>query len=242
VLQGKSETELNALLAKVTLAASNFRNLFPNDNDPEVGMRYRNAERHHSEFRDLQTELLIPTIDHGQKFALSFYYVKIMGAIHLVLQTRATFKILPEDGEKVTAYIVYRGQHCQEVENWRTADNQNVQMTKDSREYREAYSRAFEAARLPKSAKPPWISETTFRVLHSLKIPCTTRFDREQYDKTYADAREEFGRYHFNTNLHTIIDFYRAARAFESKARMAGLQATIFPMVVGHDPAHSSLV
>jgi hypothetical protein len=35
VIQGKSDVELDALLAKVTLAASNFRDLFPNDNDPE---------------------------------------------------------------------------------------------------------------------------------------------------------------------------------------------------------------
>jgi hypothetical protein len=107
-----------------------------------------------------------------------------------VFQTRATFKIVTEDGEKVTAYIVHRGQHCQEVETWRKADSQNMQMTKDTREYREAYSRAFEAARLPNSAKPAWVSETTFSVLHSLKVPGTTRMDRELYDSTFKAARE----------------------------------------------------
>jgi hypothetical protein len=220
VLQEKSDVELDALLAKVNLAASNFRNLFPNDNEPEVGMRHRNEERHF-EFKDLQIELLIPTIEHGRKFALSFYYGKILAAIHGVMQTRATFKITDEDGAKVTAYIVYWGQHCQEVSTWRKADNQNVQMAKDSKEYREAYRTAFEAARLPNAAKPPWISETTFNVLPSLKVPCTTRLDTKQYDSTFKAAREEFGRYHFNTNRHTIIDFFRAARNFASKSRFS---------------------
>ncbi len=59
VLQGKSLIELDALLAKVNLAASTFRSLFPGDNEPEVGIRHRNAERH-SEFLEIQTELLVP--------------------------------------------------------------------------------------------------------------------------------------------------------------------------------------
>jgi hypothetical protein len=72
VLQGKSIIELDAFLAKVNLAASNFRSLFPADNEPEIGLRHRNAE-HHSEFVEVQTELLIPTISQGRMFALSFY-------------------------------------------------------------------------------------------------------------------------------------------------------------------------
>ncbi len=85
VLQGKSDVELDALLAKVILAASNFRDLFPSDHEPEVAMRHRNEERH-PEFRDLQIELLIPNIEHGRKFALSFYYGKILAVIHSVVQ------------------------------------------------------------------------------------------------------------------------------------------------------------
>ena len=218
LLQGKSPVELDALLAKVNLAASTFRALFPGDNEPEVGIRHRNAERH-SEFQDLQTELLIPTIEQGRMFALSFYYGRILGAINGIIQCRNNFKIIPEDGEKVTAYIVHRGQHCLEVTNFRTADDQNVQMSKDTREYREAYNRAFEVAQLRNSSKPLWMSETTFRVLHSLKIPCTTRLDREQRDRIYADAREEFGRYHYNINKHTIIEFYRNARSFDARIK-----------------------
>jgi hypothetical protein len=92
-------------------------------------------------------------------------------------------------------------------------------LTKDLREFRDAYSRAFEMAKLPKSSKPEWMNETTFRVLHSLNFPCTTRTDKEIRDRLREDAREEFSRYYYNTNLHTIIDFYRAARALDSKVR-----------------------
>jgi hypothetical protein len=208
------------LLAKVTLAASNFRDLFPSDNEPEVGLRYRNEERH-SEFKDLQIELLIPTIEHGRKFALSFYYGKILASIHSVVQMRATFLQTEEDGPKITAYMVFKGQHCYEVSNWRKADNQNVQMKKDSREYRDAYKAAFEAARVPNAVKPPWVSETRFNVLRTLKVPCLNRYDTERYDTTFRTAREEFGRYCYNTNVHTIIDFVRAARSYASKSRFS---------------------
>jgi hypothetical protein len=220
VLQGKSNVELDVLLAKVTLAASNFRDLFPNDNDPEDGIRYRNEEPH-SEFRNLQIELLIPTIEHGRKFALSFYYGKILASIHSVVQMRETFLQTEEDGPKITAYIGYRGQNSYEVSNWRNADNQNVQMKKNSREYCQAYKAAFDAARLPNAAKPPWVCETTFNVLRNLKVPYLTRYDTELHDKTYRLAREEFSRYFYNTNTHTIIDFVRAARNHASKSRFS---------------------
>ncbi len=76
----------------------------------EDGIRFRNEERH-PEFQDLQIELLIPTIENGRKFALSFYYGKILASIHSVVQMRATFLQTEEDGPKITAYIVYKRQH-----------------------------------------------------------------------------------------------------------------------------------
>jgi hypothetical protein len=116
-------------------------------------------------------------------------------------------------------------------------------MTKDSREYREAYKTAFEAARVSNAVRTPWVSESTFNVLRS-KVPCTTRLDREQYDTTFATAREEFSRYYYKTNKHTIIDFFRAARNFASKSRFskpAGNNSSYGGGSV-HDPANSSLV
>ncbi len=218
MLQGKSIIELDALLAKVNLAASNFRSLFPSDNEPEIGRRHRNSE-HHPEFEEVQAELLIPTINHGRMFALSFYYGLIISIINGIIAARNAFKIIPDDEPKIAAYIAYRGQRCLEVENWRKADNQNMLLTKDLREFRDAYLRAFETAKLPKSSKPEWMSETSFRILHSLNFPCTSRTDIDIHDRLRAEAKEEFSRYYYNINLHAIIDFYRAARALDSKVR-----------------------
>ncbi len=106
-----------------------------------------------------------------------------------------------------------------EVENWKKADNQNMLMTKDLREFLDAYFRAFEDSKLPKSSKPEWMSETLFQVLHSLSFSCRSRADMDVHDRLQSEAKEEFIRYCYHINLHIIIDFYRAARALDTKVR-----------------------
>jgi hypothetical protein len=127
--------------------------LFPSDDQPEIQLRHRNSDPH-SEFFDLQAELLIPTISQGRMFALSFYYGQVLAFINGIISSRNAFKVFPDDEPRIAAYIAYRGQHSLEVENYRTADNQNMLMTKDLREFRDHYFRAFEASKLPKSSKP----------------------------------------------------------------------------------------
>jgi hypothetical protein len=61
ILHGKTAPDLHALLAKVSAAADDFKSLFPLDNDPEDGIRYRNSETH-SAFQNLHAELQIPSI------------------------------------------------------------------------------------------------------------------------------------------------------------------------------------
>jgi hypothetical protein len=121
-LQSRSLIELDALLAKVTLAASNFRSLFRTDDQPEIQLRHRNSEPH-SEFFDLQAELLIPTISQGRMFALSFYYGQVLSSINGIITSRNAFKVIPDDEPIIAAYIAHRGQHSKEVENYKTADN-----------------------------------------------------------------------------------------------------------------------
>ena len=135
-LQSRSLIELDALLAKVTLAASNFRSLFPTDDQPEIQLRLRNSEPH-SEFFDLQAELLIPTISQGRTFSLSFYYGQVLTTINGILSSRNAFHVKPDDESKLAAYIAHRGQHSKEVENYNTAVNQNMLMDKDLREFRD---------------------------------------------------------------------------------------------------------
>ncbi len=61
ILHGKSKPDLNELSAQVSLAADNFKSLFPVDDEPEDVIRYQNEEPH-TEFLSLQTELKIPSI------------------------------------------------------------------------------------------------------------------------------------------------------------------------------------
>ena len=217
-LQSRSLTELDALLAKVTLAASNFRSLFPTDDQPEIQLRHRNSEPH-SKFSDLQAELLIPTISQGRIFALSFYYGQVLTTINGIISSRNAFHGKPDDEAKIAAYIAHRGQQSREVVNYKTADNQNTLMNKDDREFRDHYFRAFELSKNPKLSKPEWMSEVLYNVLHSLSHPCRSRGDIEVHDRLQSEAKVEFIRYYYHINLHTIIDFHRAARAFDNKVR-----------------------
>jgi hypothetical protein len=217
-LQSRSLTELDALLAKVTLAANNFRSLFPTDDQPEIQLRHRNSEPH-SQFFDLQAELLIPTISQGRTFALSFYYGQVLTTINGIISSRNSFHAKSDDASKIAAYIAHRGQLSREVVNYTTADNQNTLMNKDDREFRDHYFRAFELSKNPKSSKPEWMSEVLYNVLHSLSFPCRARNDIEVHDRLQSEAKVEFIRYYYHINLHTIIDFHRAARAFDNKVR-----------------------
>ncbi len=244
VLQSKSIIELDALLAKVNLAASNFRSLFPSDDEPETQLRHRNSEPH-SGFFDLQAELLISTISQGRMFALSFYYGQIISTINGIIASRNAFKVFPEDDQKIAAYIAYRGQHSLEVENWKKADNQNVLMSKDLREFRDAYFRAFEASKLPKSSKPEWMSETLFQILHSLSFPCRSRMYMIDFPLTWMymidfNPRPKKSLFVIiTTSTCTLLLIFTGQHVPSiPKSDMAGLQATTSPMVVGHVPAH----
>jgi hypothetical protein len=77
---------------------------------------------------------------------LSIRYGQIIQIINGIITARNAFKIIPEDEKKIAAYIASRGQHCLEVENWRKAENQNMLLTKDLREFHDAYNRAFETS------------------------------------------------------------------------------------------------
>jgi hypothetical protein len=80
-------------------AADDFRTLFSTDMPPEVGIKKRNEEKH-IRFLALQMELMIPTIEKGRKFALKFYYGKLLNAIR-VLRVRERFRIMPNDKRKL---------------------------------------------------------------------------------------------------------------------------------------------
>ncbi len=96
--------------------------MFPLDNDPEDGIRYRNSETH-SAFQNLHAELQIPSIAQGRAYALNFYYGKIIGTIHDVLVRRDDFKRQPDDIDKTNTYINHRGANHPEVVAFEMADD-----------------------------------------------------------------------------------------------------------------------
>jgi hypothetical protein len=170
-------------------------------------------------FFDLQAELLIPTISQGRMYALSFYYGQVLTSINGIIAGRNAFKVNPDDESKLAAYIAHRGQHSKEVENYKTADNQNMLMDKDLHKFRDHYFRAFELSKNPKLSKPEWMSEVLYQILHSLSFPCRSRADIDVHDRLQSETKVEFIRYYHHINLHTIIDFYRVARSFDNKVR-----------------------
>jgi hypothetical protein len=102
----KTKGELENLIPRIMKAADDFRDMFPNffDSDSSLSIKLRNEERH-LRFASLQLELMIPTRAQGRKFALSFYYGKILGDIKDILKSRELFVIAPNDHRKIRDYI-----------------------------------------------------------------------------------------------------------------------------------------
>jgi hypothetical protein len=218
ILHDKTIPDLHALLAKVSAAADDFKSLFPLDNDPEDGIRYRNREPH-SAFKNLHAELQIPSIAQGRAYALNFYYGKIIGTIHDVLVRRDSFKRLPDDSDKLNTYIHHRGANHPEVVAFQLADERQRGIEKDSYEIRRDFDRCFEAVAPKGSPKPYWMPESTYCLLQRQPTISLSRFDVEERDNLRGVAKGDFCRYYHNIYQHTIIEFYMAARSYDSKLR-----------------------
>jgi hypothetical protein len=218
ILHGKTAPDLHALLAKVSAAADDFKSLFPLDNDPEDGIRYRNKE-HHSAFHNLHAELQIPSIAQGRAYALNFYYGKIIGTIHDVLVRRNNFKRQPDDADKLNSYINHRGANHPDVVAFKLADDRQKGIERNTIAMTQDFDKYYKAV-LPKgSPKPYWMSESTYRVLQHQPQISLSRFDVEERNRLRVLAKGDFCRYYHNIYQHTIIEFYMAARAHDSKIR-----------------------
>jgi hypothetical protein len=218
ILHGKTIPDLHALLAKVSAAADDFKSLFPLDNDPEDGIRYRNREPH-SAFKNIHAELQIPSIAQGRAYALNFYYGKIIGTIHDVLVRRDNFKRLPDDSDKLNTYIHHRGANHPEVVAFKLADERQRGIEKDSYEIRRDFDRCFETVAPKGSPKPYWMPESTYCVLQRQPTISLSRFDVEERDNLRGVAKGDFCRYFHNIHQHTIIEFYMAARGYDGFLR-----------------------
>jgi hypothetical protein len=64
---------------------------------------------------------MIPTTAQGRRFALSFYYGKILGDIKDILKSRENFVIAPNDHRKICDYIEFLGENHPDVRQYRIA-------------------------------------------------------------------------------------------------------------------------
>jgi hypothetical protein len=218
ILHGKTAPDLHALLAKVSAAADNFKSLFPLDNDPEDGIRYRNREPH-SAFQNLHDELQIPSIAQGRAYALNFYYGKIIGTIHDVLVRRDNFKRLSDDADKLNTYMHHRGANHPDVVAFKLADDRQRGIERNAMEMTRNFNKCFDAVVPKGSPRPYWMTESTYRVLQLQPVIALSRSDVEEMDNLRGVAKGDFCRYYHNIYQHTIIEFYLAARSYDNKLR-----------------------
>jgi hypothetical protein len=122
-------------------AVDDFRDMFPNffESDSSLSIRLRNEERH-LRFASLQLELIIPTTAQGRRFALSFYYEKILGDIKDILKSRENFVIARNDHRKIRDYIEFLDEDHSDVRQYRLAEEHTRHIKKDTQHFREPKS------------------------------------------------------------------------------------------------------
>ena len=116
------KAELENLILRIQAALDDFRSMYPRDPEPEQNSKMRDAERHPHRYANLQSELFIPTIEQGRRYALSFYYGKIIGSIRDALRARDQFHIGPHDAAKISTYIEFLGANHPEVKEFISYD------------------------------------------------------------------------------------------------------------------------
>jgi hypothetical protein len=205
----KTKNELENFIPRIMKAADDFRDIFPNffDTDSSLSIKVRNEERH-PRFASLQSELMIPTIAQGRRFALSFYYGKILGDIKDILKAREQFQIAPNDHRKIRDYIHFLGEDHMEVRQFRLAEENSRHITKDTQHFRESFRKQFHALLEPNSPCPSWINQSLF-----LRIRGQDQSDKVACNLLYDQARIIYMDYHYFLYLHTTIQFYSQARA-----------------------------
>jgi hypothetical protein len=178
----KTKEELENLIPRIMKAQDDFRDMFSPffDSDSSLGIRVRNEERH-LKFASLQLELMIPTRTQGRRFALSFYYGKIVGDIKDILKSREQFIIAPNDHRKIRDYIQFLGDHP-DVRHFRIAEENSKHITKDTPHFRESFRAQFHSLLEPDCALPSWINQSLFMRIRGQdqndKVACNLLYDQ----------------------------------------------------------------
>ena len=213
----KTKDELENFLPRIMKAQDDFRDMFPPffDSDSSLSIQSRNEERH-LKFASLQLELMIPTHSQGRKFALSFYYGKILGDIKDILKSREQFIIVPNDHRKIREYIQFLGEDHPDVKDFRIAEGNSKHLQKETPHFCESFRVQFMSLLERDAVLPPWINKSLF-----MRIRGQDQSDKVACNLLYDQARIIYMDYHYFLYLHCIINFYSSARARSAKTFFA---------------------
>jgi hypothetical protein len=160
-----------------------------------------------------QSELLIPTIEQGRRYALSFYCCgKIIGSIRDALRARDQFHIVPHDAVKLSSYIEFLGANHPEVKEFISYDKNTRHIENNTETLKEMFHKEYILA--DTNPKREWLYDSLFR-----RIQNKEQLDRSARDLLYDQAKVVYCDYHYHLYLHGRIDFYSKARTHSGKKR-----------------------
>jgi len=205
------KAELENLILRIQAALDDFRSLYPRDPEPEQNSKMRDAERH-PRYAKLQSELFIPTIEQGRRYALSFYYGKIIGSIRDALRARDQFHIGPQDAAKISKYIEFLGANHPEAKEFILYDKNTRHIENNTEILKDMFHKEYLLAGT--SPKRAWLYEALFH-----KIQNKAQLERSARELLYDQAKVAYCDYYYHLYLHCRIDFYSDARNHCSKQR-----------------------
>jgi hypothetical protein len=211
LLQTTAKGELENLILRIQAALDDFRAMYPRDPEQQQYSKERDTERH-LRYSTLQSELFIPTIEQGRRYALSFYYGKIIGSIRDTLRARDQFHIGPHDAAKINTYIEFLGTNHPTVNEFNAHVNNTRHIEKDTEVFKEMFRQEYLTAHT--SPKRPWLYDSLYH-----KIQNRMHLDHSAQDLLFDQARVAYTDYHYYLYLHGRIEFYSNARAHNAKQR-----------------------
>ncbi len=211
LIHTRVKSELENLILRIQAALDDFRSMYPRDPEPEQNSKLRDAERH-PRYANLQSELFIPTIEQGRRYALSFYYGKIIGSIRDALRARDQFHIVPHDAAKISSYIEFLGANYPEVKEFISYDRNTRHIENNTETLKEMFHKEYILA--DTSPKRAWLYDALCR-----RIQNKAQLDRSARDLLYDQAKVVYCDYHYHLYLHGRIDFYSKARTHCAKQR-----------------------
>ncbi len=229
LIHSSVKAELENLILGIQAALDDFRSMYPRDPEPQQNSKMRDSERH-PRYATLQSELFIPTIEQGRRYALSFYYGKIIGSIRDALRARDQFHIGPHDAAKISKYIEFLGANHPDVKEFIAYDKNTRHIENGTEVFKEMFHKEYLLA--DTSPKRSWLYDSLFRKIQNKEhlidlrgIFCTIRQRWHTLTTIIISI--------FMVGLIFILMRGRTPPSNDTTANSAE------PMVVGHKPGTS---